>query len=121
MKNITICAASFLLGAGAAAADVTLSLGIEIDETDSIRSVVYDCDTEDRLSVQYINADANSLALLEIDDDTRVFVNVVSASGARYVSGSYVWWSQGDSATLENTLSEDRIMQCQTQTAASSE
>ena len=52
---------------------------------------------------------------MDVNLDDRVFVNVVSASGARYVSGSYVWWSKGDTATLENELENGSILTCQAQ------
>jgi membrane-bound inhibitor of C-type lysozyme len=37
-----------------------------------------------------------------------VFASVISASGARYASGQWVWWSKGSDASLyDTTLGED--------------
>lgn len=36
--------------------------------------------------------------------------NVVSASGAKYVGGEYVWWTKGNEASFYHTLTEDHAM-----------
>ena len=62
--------------------------------------------------MQYINAGENSLALIPVDGTERVFVATVSASGARYVSGAHEWWSKGDGATLDDTMTDDPAVDC---------
>ena len=37
-----------------------------------------------------------------IEGEDVVFVNVISASGAKYVSGEYEWWNKGADASLHN-------------------
>ena len=39
---------------------------------------------------------------LSVDGQDVVFVNVVSASGAKYVSGVHEWWNKGADASLHN-------------------
>jgi len=69
----------------------------------------YHCDGIDEpLTVQYINADPTYLAFVPIDGQRLIFVNVIAASGARYASGQYVWWTKGASADLyDETKGED--------------
>ncbi|TDT77136.1 membrane-bound inhibitor of C-type lysozyme [Litoreibacter halocynthiae] len=115
MKLVRLLAIGLTAITAPAGADTTLSLAFELDDTDSVTSVIYDCGDGDAFTVQYVNAGANALALMEVGDEDRVFVNVVAASGARYVSGALVWWSKGDMATLENELSDGSTRTCQTQ------
>lgn len=69
----------------------------------------YHCEgIEEPLTVQYLNADPTYLAFVPVDGQKLLFVNVVSASGARYASGQYVWWTKGASADLyDETKGED--------------
>ena len=46
-------------------------------------------------TVEYLNAGENHLALVPIHGKRMVFVNVISASGARYAAGQYIWWDAG--------------------------
>lgn len=63
-------------------------------------AVAYDCGAAGRRKVTYVNAEGNALAILHVDGSRRIFVNVASGSGARYVSGIYVWWTKGREASL---------------------
>lgn len=98
--------------AGSAQAGVTLSIPLETGATSSITTATYSCAGGEPFTVQYVNAGANALALLPVDGEDRIFVNVVSGSGARYASGQYIWWSKGDTATLENELEEGSLKDC---------
>ncbi len=77
----------------------TLSLGTGPAETSVVR---YDCGPSGNLAITYVNVEPNALALIPVEDDTRLFVTTLSASGARYVSGPFEWWSKGEEATLRN-------------------
>jgi membrane-bound inhibitor of C-type lysozyme len=85
-------------------ANVTLSLGGTAEK----KSVIYDCESHAPLTVTYINAAPNFLAIVPITDDETgltddmVFVSVLTASGARYEAGSFVWWNKGTGATLHD-------------------
>lgn len=52
------------------------------------------------VKVQYINAGAIHLAVLVVDNETRVLANVIAASGAKYVADEFVWWTKGNLASL---------------------
>ena len=60
----------------------------------------YVCSGVGALTAEYVNAGDISLALLPVDGKPLVFANVLSASGARYAAGPYVWWTKGNSASL---------------------
>jgi membrane-bound inhibitor of C-type lysozyme len=65
------------------------------------KTVHYGCTgDQDAISVDYINAAPNYLALLPLDGATLVFNTVLAASGAKYAAGKYVWWTKGDTASL---------------------
>ncbi len=75
----------------------------------------YSCAGGEPFSVQYVNAGANALAILPIDGEARIFVNVMSGSGAKYVSGAHVWWTKGGGATLENQMAQADRKDCSLQ------
>ena len=79
---------------------VTITLGAagDIDR----KTVGYGCEggAQDALSVVYINAPPNYLALVPIDGTTLVFNTVLSGSGAKYAAGKYVWWTKGSDGSL---------------------
>ena len=79
---------------------VTITLGTSGDI--ERKTTKYGCEGGDAssLSVDYINAPPNYLALVPIDGTTLVFNTVLAASGAKYAAGKYVWWSKGTDASL---------------------
>lgn len=82
----------------AASPDVLVLPG---DATLDARSVDYTCDDGRTFSVQYLNKGDNHLAVVPVSDRASlVFSNVLSASGAKYAAGQYVWWTKGEEATL---------------------
>ncbi|WP_158234178.1 MliC family protein [Oceaniglobus indicus] len=113
--RISLLTLASLAIAGTASADVSLSIPLELGTIGSVHAQSYTCGEAEPFTVQYINTDANTLAIVPVDGEDRVFVNVVSGSGARYVSGAHVWWSKGDTATLENTMDEKDVADCQAQ------
>ena len=65
------------------------------------KTVKYGCQGQDaQLSVEYINAAPNYLALVPVDEGTLVFTTVLAGSGARYAAGKYVWSTKGPDASL---------------------
>lgn len=85
--------------ASAAAIEIPLPEGIEAETAET----AYTCG-ERSINVSYINAGDISLALLAFEDKTVVASNVLSASGARYAGGQYIWWTKGDSADLYDLM-----------------
>lgn len=119
--RISLLAPALLATTGAAAAQATLSIPLKAGAGDSVLSQTYSCGDGEAFSVQYVNAGPNSLAIFPIDGEERIFVNVVSASGAKYVSGAHVWWTKGDTATLENEIGAGSMADCHAQAAPPSE
>lgn len=92
----------------AAQSSITIELGLTGDF--DRRTLRYDCANDATISVSYINAAPNFLALVPIEDEVEphVFTAVIAASGARYASGKWVWWTKGAEASLYDvTLGEE--------------
>ena len=103
LKSTMLAAA--LLGVAAAHAD---PLMIDLPGAAERQTVAYSCDGDRKVTAEYVNAGANSLAIVKLGDDTVLMVNVLSASGARYAGQQYVWWTKGNSADFYDlTKGED--------------
>jgi len=96
-----IAGAMFLMGMAAIAEDLSISLpGVEIVRIHAS----FQCGPEGvplglpsgTFPVEYINAGENHLAVLPLWGKQQILANVVSASGARYAAGRYIWWDAGD-------------------------
>lgn len=87
----------------------TSSVTITLESAGDIerKVVAYLCDDGTALSVQYLNAAPNFLAIVPVEGKNHVFATTISASGARYVSGPYEWWSDGDEATLRDLMQDE--------------
>ncbi len=86
-----------------ALAAVDLNVGINLSGDVQIVTTLYGCgDAPPELTVRYINAQPNFFAIIPIEGEDVVFVNVISASGAKYVSGAWEWWNKGADASLHN-------------------
>ena len=75
----------------------------------------YTCEHHDPVTMQYINAAPNFLAVLPLDGQQLVFVSVLAASGTKYVSGQYELWSKGPQITLQDVtegLDAAPVLQC---------
>lgn len=95
--------------AGPGRAQTTLSLPLD---GATLEDITYFCDGGALVQVRYLNAGPNSLALLAIAGEQRIFVNVIAASGARYVSGEYEWWTKGRTASLTNATDDAQPQSC---------
>ena len=99
--------------ASVASAEVSFSLGFDPDEM-TMRTLVYECGEEQTFAVHYLNSETNVLALVPVDGAHRLFVNAVSASGVRYVSGLYEWWTKGETARLTDVVEDKSLLECKT-------
>ncbi|SDG25047.1 MliC family protein [Pelagibacterium luteolum] len=104
-----LLAAALTLGAlPALAVETSMQLVLELEGNAQRDVTSYTCDgIDDLLTVEYINAHPIFLGIVPVDGESLVFVNVISASGARYVSGQYEWWTQGNNATLTDATADD--------------
>ena len=97
----TLLGLATLAAIPAVAAETSLQLVIDLTGDAERRVVKYSCDAASELvSVEYLNAHPNFLALMEVDGEKLIFVSALAASGVRYVSGQYVWWTKGSDASL---------------------
>lgn len=69
----------------AAGPEVQTSITLGTGPADT-STVHYDCGQAGTRDVTYVNAPPNALALLAVEDGTRLFTTTISASGARYIS-----------------------------------
>ncbi|GGF67561.1 hypothetical protein GCM10011402_19930 [Paracoccus acridae] len=107
LSCLTLAATAALAGPGQSQTTLTLPLdGATLNDT------TYFCNSGAVVEVRYLNAGPNSLALLPIKGEQRIFVGVIAASGARYVSGEYEWWSKGRDASLTNALDPADTQSC---------
>ncbi len=95
---LAFLATAGLLSGPALAAETAAQVELSIGGDAEIKTVTYDCEGIPSFAVQYINAAPNFLAIIPVQDETYIFTTVLSASGARYASGNFVWWTKGPNA-----------------------
>ncbi|SMC36670.1 Membrane-bound inhibitor of C-type lysozyme [Fulvimarina manganoxydans] len=81
------------------------TVSLDLDGPVDRQSVAYECRASadaqpTSLSVEYLNMPTNNLAILPVEGSPRLFVSTLSASGAKYVSGEWVWWTKGPRGDL---------------------
>jgi membrane-bound inhibitor of C-type lysozyme len=88
-----------IAGVAAAQAPTVVFRGASVANAE-LRS--YACNDHRHVEVSYIDTvEGDSLAMLAIDGHAHIFVAALAASGVRYVSGPYVWWTKGSRASLK--------------------
>jgi membrane-bound inhibitor of C-type lysozyme len=109
MKKLFAALSLSLCATPALAVETSMQLVLTLDGNAQRDVVTYQCDGLDEpMTVEYVNAHPIFLAMVPIDGEDLIFVNVISASGARYASGQYVWWTRGNDADLyDETADED--------------
>ncbi|HEV7275276.1 MAG TPA: MliC family protein [Devosiaceae bacterium] len=95
------------LPATAGAVETALQLVLELPGNAERNIIRYECDGIEPFAVDYVNAAPTFLAILPIEGERLLFVNVIAASGARYVSGQYEWWTRGSEATLTDAMAPE--------------
>lgn len=102
-------AAAAMMGNVDVSAQVILSLQGDFQKT----THTYQCDgIETPLTVEFINADPNFLAIVPVGPRKMVFVSVLAASGAKYVAGQYEFWTKGAEATLSDLQADPPSVNC---------
>lgn len=87
-------------------ADVSAQVVLNLNGSFERNIVQYHCEGLEPFAVDFINAQPNFLAILPIGGKKLVFVNVMAASGAKYVAGQYEFWTKGSEATLTDLQAE---------------
>jgi membrane-bound inhibitor of C-type lysozyme len=78
-------------------------------QTATTNTLRYKCSGGDALTVQYMNTkNKQSFALLTVDGRKLLFVNVLAASGAKYVGDHYTWWTKGPEGTLSDDTADPK-------------
>jgi membrane-bound inhibitor of C-type lysozyme len=97
----SILAGMFGFAAQAAmAGEIVIPVEGEVDDL----TVTYDCAGED-FPVRYVNAGPSiALAVFAVEGEQIVAAITVSASGARYQGGRYIWWTRGEEASLFDVM-----------------
>ncbi|WP_208435471.1 MliC family protein [Bartonella phoceensis] len=96
------------------------SLIIEVpdDPVPTTETVVYQCDmgtSKEPFEATYHNANNISLVDLKWKGNRIIGSNVIAASGAKYVGGPYIWWTQRNEAIfydLINDPKEEKPISC---------
>lgn len=102
-------AAAAMMGNVDVSAQVILQLQGDFQKT----THTYQCEgIESPFTVEFINAEPNFLAVVPVGPRKMVFVNVISASGAKYVAGQFEFWTQGAEATLSDLQADPPSVQC---------
>ncbi len=101
-------AAAALMGSPDVSAQVMLSLSGDFQKT----THQYQCEGLEPFTVEFINAEPNFLALLPLGGRKLIFVNVISADGAKYVAGQYEFWTRGADATLTDVQADSQSVEC---------
>jgi membrane-bound inhibitor of C-type lysozyme len=121
MKTVLALTVALGLAASPALADTGVNLALTLAGDAEIKTVQYACEGHDPLSVQFINAAPNFLALLLIDGKPMVFVSVVPdgkskpADGTKYVAGPYELWSKDSGINVQDVtegLDAAPVLQC---------
>lgn len=91
------------------ATTVTAAVTLTLESSSDIERTVagYQCESGEALTVQYINAAPNFLAIVPVDGQNLIFTSAISASGARYTSGPYEWWSHQGEGTLRDLMQDE--------------
>ncbi len=94
--------------------DVSAQVVLSLQGNFERRVVEYRCEgIEQPLFVDYINAQPNFLAIVPVIDNRLVFVSTISASGVRYVSGQWEFWTRGTNATLTDLTEQQGPFDCE--------
>ena len=110
-----VCAIVVAAMVSPALADAGVTLGLALSGNSEIKTVQYTCQKHDPVTIQYINAEPNFLAVLPLGGKSLIFVSVLAASGAKYASGQYQLFSKGPQITLQDTtegLDAAPVLQC---------
>ena len=88
---------------------VAMPLTVPQIQTATTNTLRYECHGGSTLTVQYMNTkNKQSFALLTVDGRKMLFVNVLAASGAKYVGDHYTWWTKGPEGSLTDDTADPK-------------
>jgi membrane-bound inhibitor of C-type lysozyme len=104
MRKMAAAIATLAIVAGHAAAAPFAVPQIQIATSNALR---YACRGGKSLDVTYLNTkNKQSFAVLRVQGRMLVLVNVLSASGAKYVADRFTWWTKGPEGTLTDDTAD---------------
>ena len=106
-----------------AVSTIALGLGLtanaeqknSLSEYEVTNTAQFKC-AQDTIKIDFINKKQNNAALVTMEGDVvpNLLVNVIAASGEKYVGGIYELWIQGDNAMLTNLMTNpENAIDCQ--------
>ena len=110
VRNAVLLAMTVVLAGWSISAIAAGQLKFIIDLPANAEQVttIYQCEgLDDQFPVTYLNAPPNFLAIVPIDGKDIIMSSTVAASGVRYVSGAYVWWTKGPESKLIDAQAEE--------------
>ena len=108
MKRLLVAATLGLCAFPAPAVETSMQLVLTLEGNAQRDVMSSQSDGSDEpLTVESLKAQPNFLAIVPVDGERLIFVNVISGSGARYASGQYVWWTRGVEAQLYDEMAPE--------------
>lgn len=108
MRRLLAAATLGFLAFPAPAVETSMQLVLTLEGNAQRDVMTYQCEGSDELlTVEYVNAHPIFLAIVPVEGERLIFVNVISGSGARYASGQYVWWTRGVEAQLYDEMAPE--------------
>ncbi|MBI0327720.1 MliC family protein [Burkholderia plantarii] len=106
MKKRIVWVLCLLAGLAGARTALATQLTVEEIDTDARTVAIYRCANQPKpVRVAYwLARNGQSFALVPVNDRPMLFVDTVSASGARYQAGRYVWWTKGPAGNLTDEI-----------------
>lgn len=92
--------------------DVSAQVVLSLEGSFERNIVEYQCEGLEPFRVDFINAQPNFLAIIPVGPQKLVFVNTISASGAKYVAGQFEFWTRGSEATLTDLQADPQSVEC---------
>ncbi|WP_175868644.1 MliC family protein [Bartonella gabonensis] len=96
----------------------SLVIKVPDDPEPTTEVTAYQCETntsKEHVEVTYLNAGSISLVDLKWQGKRIIASRSMSASGAKYMGGPYIWWTKGNEATLSDLINdpeEKNLIQC---------
>jgi membrane-bound inhibitor of C-type lysozyme len=108
MEMLPMAAAAMMGGV-----DVSAQVVLQFSGNFERKVVEYHCETIEPITVDFINAEPNFIAILPLGGKKYMLSSVVAASGVKYVGGPFEFWVKGNEATLTDvTVDQGGALAC---------
>lgn len=108
MEMLPMAAAAMMGGV-----DVSAQVVLQFSGNFERKVIEYRCEQIDQITVEFINAEPNFIAILPVGGRKFMLTSVVAASGVKYVGGPFEFWVKGNEATLTDiTMDQGGALAC---------